>query len=117
MTEVFWNRLNQLLTGYNFGTIPQDENALCDLVRMLLEEDQRKERLLKVYRSDFDNYKKGIELKFKTFEMFLFYLKESLVIPYNVTLTHRERDGLNTLLSAKIAQFIENQIPINDDGF
>jgi len=117
MTEVFWNRLNQLLTGYNFGTIPQDENALCDLVRMLLEEDQNQKRLSKANQSDFESYKKRIQLRFKTFEMFLFYLKESLVIPYNVTLTHRERDGLNTLLSAKIDQFIENQIPINDDGF
>jgi hypothetical protein len=108
MTENFWNRLNQLLKGYSLNEIEPDENKLYTLIKMQIEAREITKNLAKAEKADFEVWKRRNGVKSKTLEMFLFYLKESLIIPHNVTLTHRERDGINQLLIAKIDQFINN---------
>lgn len=109
MNEQFWIDLNQLFRGYSLPLIKEgDEKALLTLIRNQIEERDIFASIEKNSQLSLAKQKTRMTINIKTTEMFLFFIKECLVAPRDITLSHRDKDAINQLIVAKIDQFIEN---------
>ena len=116
VSSSFVVNLNEFLVRHDFNPI-EDSSELLEFIKMQIKAREMTSNLAKAKDKDLAEYKLKISRRMRIIQSFLFYIKESLIIPYNLTLTHKERDAINQLLTAKIDQFIENNNCSYDDEF